>query len=289
MEAITKAFGKLFESPESLFIVLGAVLVALGASGGVTYNSWFPVGNLWAQALLIAAGFIFALVGSFRVRLKPKSSRPYGISITKPKENEHVHITDVEGTIRKQPTDYSLWIFRVFPDGKYAPARKLNPAQGEDKWEAKGIDIGGKPGEHRELRVYLVGRSGEALIRYYQEAAKSHKDAIDKWEASIHPAIVEQKYRWLPAIGEPMKDIDRTWDVKPSARRPHSRWHRQRHHDRVAMARVRVIRIILMAREDGTAVSAPDLFAQAFEWLPLCNYRIRLTPDTSSTVPAGAD
>jgi hypothetical protein len=203
MKRIVEAFGKLVESPESLLIVLGAVLLALGASGGVTYNNWFPITQLWAQAFLGTAGFILVLVGSFLVRLKPKSPRPYGISITYPEKNDHVHITDVKGTIRKRPTDYSLWLFRVYTDQKYTPVRQINPVEGEQTWQVKGIDVGGTPGENRELRVYLVGRSGQAFLHYYQEASKSHNAVMDNFKVPK-----DSKDRWVPPIGEPFKDLD---------------------------------------------------------------------------------
>jgi hypothetical protein len=240
-KTIVEAISKLVEAPESLLIILGAVLIALGASGGVTYNNWFPILQPWAQALLAAAGFIFVLVGSFLVRLKPKSARPYGISIAHPKPNTAVDVTDVDGTIRKRPNDYSLWIFRLYDNGRYTPMRKIEPVPGEEKWEVKGIDIGGKPGDHRQLAVYLVGPSGEALIHYHLEAVKSHNDIIDKFDMRIealnnyyqvalknHNISVsnfdvqkDQKDRWLPAIGEPMKNLDMIECDRVSVTRKH--------------------------------------------------------------------
>ena len=84
-ERTIKAFGegiaKLFENPKSLVIVVGGFLIAFGAAGGVTYNNFFPISQLWQQ------------IGSL-YNEKPASSRPYGISITTPARDANIHATD---------------------------------------------------------------------------------------------------------------------------------------------------------------------------------------------------
>jgi hypothetical protein len=73
-KAVAEAFQKLLESPQSLLILVGTVLVALGAAGGVTFNNWFPITQQWAQIFLSIVGLLLALFGVLLGVVKPRSA-----------------------------------------------------------------------------------------------------------------------------------------------------------------------------------------------------------------------
>jgi hypothetical protein len=180
-KAVSAALQKLFESPQSLLILVGAALVGLGAAGGVTFNNWFPITQQWAQIFLSIVGLLLALLGVLLGVVKPPSATPYGISITSPTKGAHVHRTNVTGTIRKHPPKgYALWILRIYPDGSYVPLRWVDPPTGEGSWQALDCDIAGQPGDHRRLGAYLVGPSSQIMFDYFQDAAERHNRWMDQ-------------------------------------------------------------------------------------------------------------
>jgi hypothetical protein len=51
----------LLSSP-NLILIVGAIFVALGAAGGVTYNSWFPIADSgWRNRLMAVGLALFAV------------------------------------------------------------------------------------------------------------------------------------------------------------------------------------------------------------------------------------
>lgn len=180
-KAISEAVQKLFESPQSLLIVLGISVVIFGAAGGVTYNNWFPIPQQWAQIFVSIVGLVFALFGVLLVLVKPRSAGPYGISITSPTKGTQVTKTNVTGTIRKlPPKEYAFWILRIYPTEEYQPLRKVTLVKGQTAWEARDCDIGGKPGDSRRLGAYLIGPTSQILIEYFRYATDRHNRMMDE-------------------------------------------------------------------------------------------------------------
>ncbi|WP_441238425.1 hypothetical protein [Bradyrhizobium sp. 930_D9_N1_4] len=204
-KAIGEALQKLIESPQSLLIVAGIVLVALGAAGGITYNNWFPIQQQWAQIFVSIVGLLLALIGAFLVLVPPRSATPYGISITFPTTNALVGKTNVSGTIRKHPPKgYALWILRIYPTGEYVPLRKVDLPKGKTTWDALDCDVGGPPGEPRRLGAYLLGPSSQVMFGYWRDAVDRHNRLVDELNVPR-----ERKDRWLPAFKEFPEDMIR--------------------------------------------------------------------------------
>jgi hypothetical protein len=213
LKLIREGLAKLFENPESLVILLGGVLVALGAAGGVTYNNFFPITQLWQQVLISVIGLLFALAGVILVQQKPRSPRPYGISITHPGKNESVRITTVKGVIRKRPpVGHALWLLRMYSDGKYVPLQEVDLPNGENEWEVKDCSMGtGAPGTSRTLGAFLVGPSGQVLLKYWSEASRRHRSlvaAVDEHNSLAESRIpIDTNQRYLPFIWEQTPDM----------------------------------------------------------------------------------
>lgn len=211
-KAIPEALQKLFESPQSLLIVAGIILVVLGAAGGVTYNNWFPIPQQWAQIFVSFVGLLLALFGVLLVLVQPRSATPYGISITSPTNGAEVDRTKVSGTIRKHPPKgYVLWILRIYPTGEYIPLRKVDLHKGQTTWDALDCDVGPSSGESRRFGAYLLGPSSQVMFGYWRDATDRHNRLVDELNVPK-----ERRDRWLPAFREFAEDMIRcdTVDVR---------------------------------------------------------------------------
>jgi hypothetical protein len=194
MTSISETLAKLLETPESLLILLGAAFIALGASGGITYNNWFPITEFWGQLAISAAGLVLALGGILMVQQKPRSSGPYGISITNPKSGSVRETEDVRGSIKKRPpNDYQLWLLRFYPDGRYVPIQEVQLRDRADEWEVKDCDVGGKgkSNDKRTLAAYLVGPYTQELFKFRKEASDRYYGLIKSVE-KFNDSIVDK-------------------------------------------------------------------------------------------------
>jgi hypothetical protein len=119
--------------------------------------------------LLIIIAVFFAVKASTS---NPKCYK-YGITITSPREGNHIGIVNVEGTIKRAlPTEYTLEILRIIPGrgGGFIPAGRAVPDYKSGTWRASGVDIGGRPGDSRIIGAYLVGPSGRIQFAYFDSA-----------------------------------------------------------------------------------------------------------------------
>jgi hypothetical protein len=195
-KSLAELFQKLVDSPVSLVIVLGFITLILGLSGGVQYNNWFPIASGAAQIAAITIGVIVLLVGIFVVLSRPVSSRPYGITITSPQNNDAVDITRVEGTIRKfPPPKYELWLLRIYRDGEFTPIQRVSLVKGREKWLVPDCDIGGTTGDHRTIAAFLINPAGQLLFEYFRAAARRHNQWMDKLQVAR-----SEPDRYLPNI-----------------------------------------------------------------------------------------
>jgi CheY-like chemotaxis protein len=78
IKEFSEAIAKLFENPVSLLIVLGGLLVAVAAAGGITYNNFFPIPHPGQQVLLGAFGFALALAGVVLAQRQARRTPPLG-------------------------------------------------------------------------------------------------------------------------------------------------------------------------------------------------------------------
>jgi hypothetical protein len=178
-ETIKETVKGLLGDMTALLVVFGAIFVALGAAGGVTYNSWFPIKQDYWQITIVIIGsgmiVIGTLVGWKRPARPLRSADYYGIKITYP--HPHAQISgkvNVTGTIKRlPPSGYELSLLRVFPSGDYMPVSRVELKR-DGTWEALDVDIGGEKGDRREIAAYLVGKAGRKLLEYYKAAASVH-------------------------------------------------------------------------------------------------------------------
>jgi len=183
-EGKEELLSKLIDSVPVLLIVLGAVLLALGLAGGVTYNQWFPISEIGARIAAGVAGIAVFLLGVSRSKAQvvlPKAKK-YGIKIDHPRDSDVVDVVDVRGSIGKPlPEGYTLKIFRIYPGpDSYIPIADARVHVETGKWEAERCDIGGKAGDKRSIGVYLVGPNGTALLHYYEIARRVHRSTMDE-------------------------------------------------------------------------------------------------------------
>jgi len=202
-DALKEFFSKLPENPVSLLILLGAILVVIGAAGGITYKSILPFTAPWAQFAVGGLGFVLAMLGVLFVWGGSRSAKPYGIVITHPRPGEHVRRVNVSGNIRKlPPEEYKLWVLRVYDDGRIAPLREVTIDKNDQTWVAPNCDVGGRPDQRRFLAAALIGKCGQTFFKYYFEAATHHNKWMDDLDV---PRDTEGRY--LPAISTPPPDI----------------------------------------------------------------------------------
>jgi hypothetical protein len=193
-ESIVKGFERLLERPVILVLILGTVLFVLGAAGGIKYNNWLPMDE-YGRWTVLGIGLLL-LLGGAALSIDNENAKidvaGYKIKITKPKEAQTVGDPEVEGTFEKvPPTGQQLWILRIYSDGKFVPLKKVDLRSGSKTWTAGECILGGKLGEPRTVGAYIVGKSGQALIKYYMEASTHHN--VTKKEPSDYLPRIEER------------------------------------------------------------------------------------------------
>jgi Domain of unknown function (DUF4062) len=128
----------------------------------------------------------------------------YGVTITSPPPGQIEERTDVRGTItRTLPQGFSLWIFRLYDDGRYFPLRECLIRSAVGVWEARNCFVGGRPGDVRWLAVYLVGPDGQALTSFVREAAQVFLPVRDQ----LAELTGNQRLGFLPTIANRTRDM----------------------------------------------------------------------------------
>lgn len=183
MEKISDFFRELIYIPESLLIVVGALIAVIAGSGGVPY---VPVqGN--AQWILGAFGGVLAAAGVWLVI--QAGLRPYGVQILSPPPNSPVaSAVAVTGTVRHIPNGKELWLVRVYDDETYYPVKKVSVGRGERTWHEQ-FDFRAAD----KIGAFIFGKEGLALISYYKDAEKRHNQWMDKFDVPK-----DAKERYLP-------------------------------------------------------------------------------------------
>jgi hypothetical protein len=183
----------------ALFFVFGVGFIGLGVTGGY---GWLTISDAPNKVISLLVGL--ALVGvAIWLHMRTPSNYPkgssLGLKIFGPREGDEVGVVTVHGALTKHPpSDYRLWVIRIYPERQNAmyplvEARLLD----DNKWIAESCDPGGVSGSRRRLGVYMVGPSGRALLRYFKDARSAHNRARrlvpeeKKDDADIFPLITE--------------------------------------------------------------------------------------------------
>jgi hypothetical protein len=189
-----------------LLMVLGVVVLLLGVGGGITYKQLiFPISDPAARIVAACVGGIIFTLGVWFSMRRPKLLKPssYGIKIESPSENEQVDaVEDVRGTISKElPDGYTLRVVKIYNNNS------LNPASYATVtglgWKAAACNIGGVPGERRQIAVYLVGPCGAVLLDYFADAARVHNPIRDELRN-----LTKKEVPWLPNITTRTPDMN---------------------------------------------------------------------------------
>ena len=199
------------KAQENFYIVLtilGIIIVVLAIVGGIGYNGWFPVADLYTRLILGVCGVVVVGLGLYFKKTTANTEAPksaeYVVVIMYPQPGGKVQKADVVGTIKKPPPlGFKLWVFRVYGDGSIWPLRECRIKPSGDEWEAKDCDIGGQKGDKRELSVNLVGPDGAALIKYVHAAMGRHNLIRDELER----ATGKRDIPYSPLITERTRDM----------------------------------------------------------------------------------
>ena len=195
---------KLLDSFPTLVTVVGAALIVLGLTGGVTYNAWLPIPDTAGRVAAVILGCVIASAGAgfhlWNQYRKPSRIDPsgYGIKITHPREGDEVNTVDVRGTIKKAlPENHTLRLFRIYPgSARMTPIGKVTIVLSAGEWSADHCNAGGKSGDRRSIAAFIVGPSGAALIEYHDNAARVHRKTM----LELEQLTKKQGDNWLPAI-----------------------------------------------------------------------------------------
>ena len=169
-------------------LVTAIFFLIVGATGTVPFVSQ-AVANVYFQVLLLIIGLLmlgFSLYAGVtatevdpgrKQTTEPRSNninpKTYGIVIVAPKEG--IKITPpvkIQGTIKAKLADLELWLVNVGEaDGAdaYWPQRQVHPEK-NNKWSVTYTPPPGfGDGDRRRLRLYLVGKDGQALIKAFRK------------------------------------------------------------------------------------------------------------------------
>lgn len=220
------ALKDVFDTYSKIALVLGVLLVVLGAAGGIAYQSYLPIQNLWARILLMLIG-AFIVVFSFsknetKTELSSADIEKLGIKIRSPRANDKIRgkIRVVVEASKAMPEGYELHVLRGYPhENGFVPNAKAQKTTNQLEWIVEEFDIAGVKDDVRRIEAWLVGINGRALLENWQVnhrvlvgangSLKGIKEkAIGLPESQVNwlPAI---KVNWLPAIQTKTTDMHR--------------------------------------------------------------------------------
>jgi hypothetical protein len=167
-------------------LVAGTFFMIVGATGTVPFISQQVV-EVYFQILIFVSGLAligFSVYAGMAAREvdpgkgppgEPRSNKinpkAYGVLIATPKEGaETVPPVEIEGTIKAKLGDLELWLVNVSEISGapgYWPQRQVYP-DNKNKWSVTYTPLYFENGERRRLRLYFVGKDGQALMTAYR-------------------------------------------------------------------------------------------------------------------------
>jgi hypothetical protein len=209
---------QILERTHLLLIFLGVACFVLGAAGGLK-KDWLVIEDTPGRVVISLFGLVLVVIGVI-IAIRNSGTEPNGkafdIKIDSPGDRDAVDIVNVRGRIRKRiPKDYILMIFRIYPqlDNAIYPLYEVTLNDDGKSWYALNCHIGGSTGHQRILGAYLVGPSGQALIKYFKEAESRHGEALAQAKASLPATLV-----YLPLITRRTKDMIKGAEVRVTRR-----------------------------------------------------------------------
>jgi hypothetical protein len=209
----TALLSKLSELFCILLALVGVVIVVVAITKGIKIKDWWSLSvpdsiSPISRALLAAFGLLVMAVGLYLRKTELDTApipdaKDYGIKISYPQSGSKVGNVDVGGTIKKAlPSGFSLWVFRVYDDGRFYPLRQCMISENGDTWVAPNCDPGGKSRDKRWFSVNLVGRDGSALISFVGEAVQRITPVREELAA-----LTGKDVPYLPGVPKHTRDM----------------------------------------------------------------------------------
>ena len=199
----------LLTSP-NLILILGGILIVLGASGGVTYQRWFPIADeQWRILLVVAGALLFALYfllpKDSAKKLTDRTIKSLGITIEYPGNNTVINgMTEVRGTIAKPlPAGYEICILRGYPKGGFTPHGYCVREPNKKTWHVAQFDIGGQKGDSRRIEAWVVGPDGRLLLDTWFADQEVHGTTNSRLK-ELGPT---ERLAWLKPIAKATSDM----------------------------------------------------------------------------------
>jgi hypothetical protein len=176
---------KVLENTPLVIMVIGLVLVVIGAAGGLAKADLRIDSSPWRIALAIMGTIVFIVGGLFLWREKSGAtsakdlSKDYGIKITYPQDAAEVgQEVEVLGTYETRPPDNLIRVLEHSPTSQhYWPKRYATFNSKQKTWSAT-TRVGGNPNDKRVIVVASIGEGGRALFDYYEKVGKETKQWI---------------------------------------------------------------------------------------------------------------
>jgi hypothetical protein len=128
----------------NLLVIVGAIFFAIGLSGGITYNNWFPMPDVYSRVISSVAGAVLIVRGAWN-SLKAPSDLPHNASDSNARDAD---LTASESRYLPGQRPLTLAPLDTF---KFLEAIAVpEPANRELKWK-------------RKLRVTLRNTSGKEI------------------------------------------------------------------------------------------------------------------------------
>lgn len=167
-----------------IFVVAGIVLVAAGATGGITYKDVSMFFGVDAQNQARGGGVIFIGLGIMFARwhsnkkqqvpglINKEDIGTLGIKIMSPQDGDRIERqVDVKGTIEKGvPPGFEIRLLRHTSGGGFAIGARVDVTGKE--WVSHDFIFGGKSRDRRKISVCLVGPDGRALLDTWRQGAE---------------------------------------------------------------------------------------------------------------------
>jgi hypothetical protein len=170
----------LIKNTKLAIIVIGLLLILMGAGGGFSKLSLTIDGMGWRVALflmgVVVAGFGALLI--WRSSINENVNRESIISECALKISWPINGTALDGhvkivgTFQKAPPEDRVWVLeRSLTTGLYYFNSRPIFEDDNKQWSADYL-VGGESGSERLLQVVAVGNAGKALAEYYLKVIK---------------------------------------------------------------------------------------------------------------------
>jgi hypothetical protein len=184
-------------------MVVGALLVVIGAAGGIQKIS-LSIPELGWRIALAVMGAVVAGLGVILiwrrgrdVQASPEEIKDYELKIAFPtREQEVGERIRMSGTYKRKPPTGSVVILdQSLADGRYWFKRSLVDFEEPNRWSAD-LHIAGQPPTHRKICIAVAGPAGKALLEYYFTVTKETEKYVGVSTLTPDIAVCDSVVVW---------------------------------------------------------------------------------------------